>query len=355
MQRRRAGCRAGLTLVEVLLVVAILSLIATITIPAIQSARESARRTQCMNNMRQYGLAFAGVESQQGAFPASITARITGPLSGDVTLEGYSYMIDLLPFLEAQAASSAYHRDAMFCAPENAAVTATVLNVAICPSAPDRDLVSTASFMPSLAVGPDGRAFPLLAGVYAKLDQKYSATYPAAITDYVVAFDTAKSMASRFGYPVTDDQFFGVLGMYPMPINNVPEALTALAPILASSGSADLQRRYTAEEITDGLSHTFMLTESAGRPQRWQNGAWTGANEPLDAGWANPFINLEINGVSGPKGFCLMQCDNDNEIYSFHPAGVNFLFADGHVQLAQPETDPKILLAWLSPDQADSP
>ena len=76
MRRSNKEASSGFTLVEVLLVIAIISLLATLSIPAIQSAREAARRTQCTNNMHQFGLAFTGVESQQGAFPAAFTARL---------------------------------------------------------------------------------------------------------------------------------------------------------------------------------------------------------------------------------------------------------------------------------------
>lgn len=357
MHRRKNGFPSGISLIEVLVVIAIISLLATLSIPAIQSAREAARRTQCMNNMHQYGLAFAGVESQQREFPASLTGRITGPLAGDSTWEVYCYMADLLPFLDAHAANSAYHRDAMWFAPENASAITTVLNVAICPSAPDRNLVTTSSFMPSLHFGPDAAELPLLSGVFSKLDKKYSATYAAAITDYVVPWSTSRLIAEQLGYEIPKEKFFGVGSMMPLPINTLQEALSSVGPVVAGSGTVELARRFKAAEITDGLTHTFMLTECAGRPQRWQNGAWTGAQEPLDASWANPLLGLQITGAPGPSGKpnCLIQCDNDNEIYSFHPGGVNFLFADGHVQLASADLPPKVLLAWLSPNEADEP
>jgi prepilin-type processing-associated H-X9-DG protein len=353
-RRSRAGLSAGLTLVEVVLVIAIVSLLVTISIPAIQAAREAARQTQCMNNLHQFGLAFAGFESQQGAFPSGFTARITGPVAGDSKWEIYSYMADLLPFLDAQATDSAYHRNAMFCAPENASAIGTALKIAICPSGPDRDLLSTATFVPSLAVSQSVRDYPILSGVFAKLDKKYTATYRGGITDYAVPLSAEKGLAKRFGYDIPNDDFVGLQGMFPLPLSTVQKAIATFTPILAGSGTVELQRRLKAAEITDGMSHTFMLTEVAGRPQRWQNGTWTGVNEPLNAAWADPRTVLAINGVTTGKGTCLMQCDNQDEIYSFHPSGVNFLFADGHAQIASANTDPRVILAWLSPDRADA-
>ncbi|HEY1601864.1 MAG TPA: DUF1559 domain-containing protein [Pirellulales bacterium] len=355
MRPFQARLSGAFTLIEVLLVVAIIALLVTLSIPAIQSAREAARRTQCTNNMKQYGVAFAGFEGQQKMFPAALTGRLTGPISRDATVELYGYMADLMPFLDAQSASAAYHRKAVFCAAENASAIRTVLPVAICPSAPDRDLVVTATFVPSLSVSQSVRDFPLLSGVWSTLDKKYTATYEAGISDYAIPLEAAKGLAQRFGYEFSKDSFIGLQSMFPVPIGTVPEAITTLSPLLVGSTTVELKKQTKASDITDGLSHTFALTEVAGRPQRWQNGSWTGLNEPLNAAWADPRTVLQINGVPGPDGNpCLLQCDNSTEIYSFHPAGVNFLFADGHVQTVPAGTDPRVILAWLSPNQADA-
>lgn len=90
-------------------------------------------------------------------------------------------------------------------------------------------------------------------------------------------------------------------------------------------------------EITDGLSHTFLLQEDAGRPELWRMGR-RAAGIATAAGWADPDYEIALDGSdrlaagSGQKlGPCVLNCTNDNEAYSFHTRGANMLMADAAV------------------------
>ena len=102
--RYHRPCRA-FTLVELLVVIAIIGVLVALLLPAVQAARESARRTQCTNNLRQIGIALQNIHDVKGAMPPLVTvgetysyaSLTTGPYANAV---GYTTFNWLLPFLE---------------------------------------------------------------------------------------------------------------------------------------------------------------------------------------------------------------------------------------------------------------
>jgi len=94
--RSQSSATAGFTLVELLVVIAIIATLIGLLLPAVQSAREAGRRTQCMGNMKQIALAVVSFESAKRAFPAGSTTA-TAQLSGPYLT---TWTVDILPFLE---------------------------------------------------------------------------------------------------------------------------------------------------------------------------------------------------------------------------------------------------------------
>src|SRR5271167_1832304 len=87
----------GFTLIELLVVIAIISVLIALLLPAVQSAREAARRIQCTNNLKQIGLGLHNYESIASAFPPS---NVAGYINGAFTYNGFSVQARILPFME---------------------------------------------------------------------------------------------------------------------------------------------------------------------------------------------------------------------------------------------------------------
>ena len=95
----RHSVRHGFTLIELLVVIAIIAVLIALLLPAVQAAREAARQAQCVNNLKQLGIALHNYHDVNGAFPVD---RFNGPVFGSYTygLDCYSAMVRLLPFME---------------------------------------------------------------------------------------------------------------------------------------------------------------------------------------------------------------------------------------------------------------
>ena len=132
---------AGFTLVELLVVIAIIGILLALLLPAIQSAREAARRTQCQNHLRQLGLAVQTFHDARGHFPSARSGTPRYPSGNDQYAVSWAFLI--LPYLEQQAMHDAFVRDQRVDADVNALAMRSPLNVMFCPSrrspAADRD------------------------------------------------------------------------------------------------------------------------------------------------------------------------------------------------------------------------
>lgn len=130
--------RAGFSLVELLVVIAIIGILVGLTLPAVQAAREAARRTECTNNLRQLGLAQHHYHDALRVFPPAYVAETRHPARDPETYDGpqgWAWGTLLLPYLEGGSLYDQFHINLPCWEPSNAAPASVRLGVFLCPSA----------------------------------------------------------------------------------------------------------------------------------------------------------------------------------------------------------------------------
>lgn len=132
--------RSAFTLVELLVVIAIIGVLVALLLPAVQSAREAARRMQCGNQLRQVGLAVVTYYEVNKALPGSISYVDEGPEAGQYVANGRGWIVSILPQLEQQPLYDQFDLSAPFGgasglrARVNLPLVQTKLSVLACPS-----------------------------------------------------------------------------------------------------------------------------------------------------------------------------------------------------------------------------
>jgi prepilin-type N-terminal cleavage/methylation domain-containing protein/prepilin-type processing-associated H-X9-DG protein len=123
------------TLVELLVVIAIIGILVALLLPAIQAAREAARRTQCLNNLAQIGLAVHNYEFSNEHLPAGVL-NPEGPIRSEPDGIHVSWMVQILPYIEQGNADRMFDQELGAYAAQNAEVRALPISVFRCPSFP---------------------------------------------------------------------------------------------------------------------------------------------------------------------------------------------------------------------------
>ncbi|MCA9074683.1 MAG: DUF1559 domain-containing protein [Planctomycetaceae bacterium] len=146
---RRFARQRGFTLIELLVVIAVIAILIALLLPAVQQAREAARRTQCRNNLKQTGLALHNYHDAHSVFPAGYysfgTSDGTGPAWANIdpltwdAAPGWGWGTMILPFMDQTNVYEGLNIQAACYAPENASLVEMKMSAFLCPSATGGD------------------------------------------------------------------------------------------------------------------------------------------------------------------------------------------------------------------------
>jgi prepilin-type N-terminal cleavage/methylation domain-containing protein/prepilin-type processing-associated H-X9-DG protein len=131
---RRSLCDpAGFTLIELLVVIAIISVLIALLLPAVQSAREAARRSQCVNNLMQLGIALQSYESAHEVLPPGVVNE-TGPVLDQPKGYGFGWMAQILPYYELKNVYNHFDFKAGLYDAPNSTTRTNLVRGFLCPS-----------------------------------------------------------------------------------------------------------------------------------------------------------------------------------------------------------------------------
>lgn len=315
--------RKAFTLVELLVVIAIIGILVGLLLPAVQAAREAARRMQCSNNLKQMGLALHNYESAFRSIPVAIWS--SHPLKGEPSRwddDGYGWMTSILPYIEQGPLYQQIEAGPM---PLGTAGALERYWAAGGSPATGRPIPGGATFI----------------GAYKCPSSALPQIVPDLFTIPGATLATAPQNAWMIGYAVSDYKACAHGGRL------AANGTTRIDDdgMMGKLWEFGTTRRFSA--VTDGLSNTVMVCESSyvtgststrwggsrtpanpGQVQDWP--IWLGAPGTDESIRTTGRITSPINAATNPNQMFL--AIDDDSSFSFHTGGAQFTFGDGSVQ-----------------------
>ncbi len=316
----RNTCVRGFTLIELLVVIAIIAILIALLLPAVQQAREAARRTQCRNNLKQIGLAIHNYIDVAGMFPkggpgislsdAAVANPSAANLSSWASSQRYaSWGTVILPYLDQAPIYNRWDMNLWYSQGSNYALAQTPLPVFACPSNPN-------AWKP-----------------------RTNGDTPTSTTVFYGRNDYAGNWGER------------AIRCYPATAcaNNYSD-------LGDSSGRGPMrllsEKAIRLQNVTDGLTNTILIGEAPNAIF----GIWAGHKNLMDhSAPLNRIVSTNTGGWSScyPMGIVTQAgvkgCDTGHQdFHSLHSGGAFFLFCDGSTQWINENIDLKVFAALLS-------
>jgi prepilin-type N-terminal cleavage/methylation domain-containing protein/prepilin-type processing-associated H-X9-DG protein len=279
--------RRAFTLIELLVVIAVIGVLTGLLLPAVQSARSAARRTQCQNNLKQLGLALQAYMSAHNVLPMSAVAGAGHGIN-------QSWIAMILPEIDQRPLFNAYNFSVENYDAANSTVVGTQISTVLCPEDPLPTEPKPSSQIENAAgvYYPAGSAFALT---------HYGANWGGSYTEYGYDFTAAN-------------------GAY----RGVMMTVRASTPY----GTTNCIR---AQDIRDGLSSTVLLGEKRDS-QGWDVGGYAGSE-------------FDVGPTPVMSGDPILQM---SYTCSFHPNGAHFTFCDGSVKPLKQSTNRAVWYALIT-------
>jgi prepilin-type N-terminal cleavage/methylation domain-containing protein/prepilin-type processing-associated H-X9-DG protein len=290
---RTRPVRAGFSLIEAIVVIAVIGLLVAFLLPAVQAARESSRRLQCSGNLRQLALACQNYADIHGTMPIGVPMMYDPDLALNFYAQSQSIFVSMLGQLDQQPLYNAANFSRSIFASANATIYATGLNVLWCPSDPSIEMEVEYPF------------------------------YEEPFTEKI-----------RFS------SYAGCTGTWYADLLGCPGDPLYDKRVAQINGVFTVNRGISIAEITDGTSQTMLLGERAhglltGDDLRYWH--WWADSVSMDTCfWTifpmNPFRKIPDTPQPHSSAYT-------SSASSFHPNGAYFAFADGSVRFLKDSID----------------
>ncbi len=342
MQGSQCRRSRGFTLVELLVVIAIIGILVSLLLPAVQAAREAARRMQCSNNLKQLALAAHNYHDTFKSFPMGYSVTIRQP-SSNFNVQNWGTAI--LPYIEQQPLYDQYNPNFAACnqsgaiGQANLVVIQTILPTFVCPSAPPAATRVYDGAIPANAVP----GLPAL-------------TWRAAPSDYCLATGVRGAFAN--------------LAYAGQPGGAGGERHGSIQPHinLIFAGQVSYKNN-TFTNIYDGTSNTILLAErTGGGPDFFakrkpvsipalapsNGGGWGDALNGEH--WMSGSLYTGVTGMPPQEGPCGINCTNMRGygFHSLHNNGCQFALCDGSVRFVSQSTAQFVLASLITREKGEA-